>query len=93
MIGNTISHYRIFEELGSGGMYAGAMYALHDAEGHWGVGEVNGRYKPGQPELVSVYTYALSPFGEEDRYMIYLGGYDPDNYPSTRTDVTNLIGK
>lgn len=82
-----------------GGMYAGSMYALRDAQGRWRIGEVNGKYQPGLPELVSVYTYALSPFGEADPQTIYLGGYDPDKYPSTSTawvyrmDVMNLIGK
>jgi hypothetical protein len=45
-----------------GGMYAGARYAPRDTQGHWRVGEVNGKYPTGQPELVSVYTYALLVF-------------------------------
>jgi poly(A) polymerase len=82
-----------------GGFYAGAMYALRDAQGHWRVGEVNGRYQQGQPELVSVYTYALSPFSEPGRRTIYLGGYDCDFFPSSdtawaySTDLANLVGR
>lgn len=82
-----------------GGFYAGAMYGLRDARGGWRVGEVNGKYRPGQPELVSIYTYALSPFGEPGRQTVYLGGYDPDNFPSSdtawvySTDLANLIGR
>ncbi|MBV8456594.1 MAG: hypothetical protein JO122_08265 [Acetobacteraceae bacterium] len=80
-----------------GGMYGGAMYALRDAKGGWGVGEVNGRFQPGMSELVSVYTYARSPFGGLDAARIYFGGYDCNDYPSTgtawvyRTDVENLL--
>ena len=80
-----------------GGMYAGAMYALRDAQGLWRVGEVNGKFAPGMRELVSVYTYALSPFGGADAGRIYLGGYDPDDFPSTdtawvsRTELSNLL--
>jgi poly(A) polymerase len=80
-----------------GGMYAGAMYALRDARGDWRVSEVNGRFQPGMPELVSVYTYVLSPFEGQDAGRIYLGGYDCNDYPSTdtawvyRTDVKNLL--
>ena len=47
-----------------GGFYAGGMYSLRDARGRWRIGEVNGKYGPGQPELVSIYTVAVSPFGE-----------------------------
>jgi hypothetical protein len=63
------------------------------------VGEVNGRYQQGQPELVSVYTYAPSPFSEPERQTIYLGGYDPDFSPSSdtswvfSTDLANLVGR
>ena len=78
-------------------MYAGAMYALREAKGGWRVSEVNGRFRPGMPELVSVYTYARSPFGGRDAGRIYLGGYDCNDYPSTgttgvhRTDVEKLL--
>lgn len=81
-----------------GGFYAGAMYALRDAQGQWRVREVNGRYQPGAPPLVSVYTLAISPFAPGDRPWVYLGGYDPNNFPSTDTgwiygaDLDTLLG-
>jgi hypothetical protein len=83
----------------NGGFYAGAMYALRDSRGRWRVGEVNGKYRLGQPELVSIYTIAPSPFGEPDRQMIYLGGYDSNYFPSSdtawvySTDLANLLGR
>jgi hypothetical protein len=82
-----------------GGFYAGAMYALRDARGGWRVGEVNGKYQPGQPELVSVYDIALSPFSEPGRQTVYLGGYDANFFPSSdtawvySTDLANLVGR
>ncbi len=81
----------------NGGFYAGGMYALRDSRGQWRIGEVNGKYQPGQPELVSIYTVALSPFSEPGRQTVYLGGYDPDDYPSSDTawvysvDLANLL--
>ena len=81
------------------GYYAGAMYALRDTQGRWRVSEVNGKYHPGQPELVSVYDIALSPFGEPGRQTVYLGGYDANFFPSSdtawvySTDLANLVGK
>jgi hypothetical protein len=69
----------------NGGFYAGALYALRDARGNWRIGEVGGKFEPGKPELVSVYTYAISPFGGSDVGRIYLGGYDPDHFASTDT--------
>lgn len=80
-----------------GGFYAGAMYALRDVQGRWRVSEVNGKYEPGKPELVSVYTYALSPFGDEDSQAIYFGGYDANYFSSSdtawvfRTSVANAL--
>jgi hypothetical protein len=80
----------------NGGFYAGAMYGLRDPSGHWRVAEANGRYQKGDRSLVSIYTSALSPF---DGRTVYLGGYDPNHYPSSdtgwvySTDVTNLIGQ
>ena len=82
-----------------GGFYAGGLYALRDAQGRWRVGEVNGKYQLGQPELVSIYTFALSPFGRGDSQTIYLGGYDANNFPSSdtswvfSTDLANLLGR
>jgi poly(A) polymerase len=82
-----------------GGFYAGGMYGLRDARGRWRIGEVNGKYRPGRPELVSIYTVAMSPFSDPGRQIVYLGGYDPDDYPSSdtawvySTDLSNLIGR
>ncbi|MFZ4760927.1 MAG: hypothetical protein ACOYLX_22395, partial [Burkholderiaceae bacterium] len=64
-----------------GGFYGGALYAIRDGQGRWRIGEVNGRYAPGRPDLVSVYTLAPSPFGGTDRGTVYVGGYDPNHYP------------
>lgn len=68
-----------------GGFYAGGMYAVRGRQGHWQVGEVNGRFRPGKPELVSVYTFAISPFGDADGKIIYVGGYDANYFPSSNT--------
>ena len=82
-----------------GGFYAGGMYGLRDARGRWRIGEANGTYQPGQSELVSVYAFALSPFSKAGHQTVYLGGYDPDNFPSSETawvystDLVNLIGR
>ena len=84
---------------GQGGFYAGAMYALRDFKGGWHVGEVDGKFQSGMPELVSVYTYALSPFGGQDAERIYLGGYDCNDFPSSntawiyRTDLKTLLAR
>ncbi len=83
----------------TGGFYAGGLYALRDVAGHWRIGEVNGRYQPGQPEFVSVYTAALSPFAAEAGRAIYLGGYDPNHFPSSdtawvaRAALATLLGR
>lgn len=77
---------------GRGGFYAGALYALRDRQGRWRLGEVNGTFKPGKRELVSVYTYAVSPFAGADAQNVYFGGYDPDNFPSTDTAWVYRIG-
>ena len=79
------------------GFYAGALYALRDARGGWRVGEVNGKYRSDQPELVSIYDIALSPFSEPGRQTVYLGGYDANFFPSSdtawiySTDFVNLV--
>jgi hypothetical protein len=58
---------------------------------------VNGKFQPGMTELVSTYTYALSPFGGQDAGRILLGGYDCNDHPSTntawvyQTEVENLL--
>jgi poly(A) polymerase len=94
-VGQELTAYNQRNRLG--GFYAGAMYALRDSKGDWRVGEVNGMFHPGKPELVSVYTYALSPFGGRDAERIYLGGYDCNDFPSTdtawvyRTDLKKLL--
>lgn len=81
-----------------GGFYAGAMYALRDAQGRWRVAEVNGRFQPGGPSLTAVYTFAMSPFPTGGRPSMFLGGYDPNNFPSTNTawvyatDLETLLG-
>jgi hypothetical protein len=83
----------------SGGIYAGAMYALRDAQGSWRVGETNGKYHSSQPELVSIYTTAVSPFAEAGGRTIYVGGYDPNDFLSSdtawvfSTDLANLVGR
>ena len=80
-----------------GGFYAGALYALRDSRGHWRLGEVGGKHQAGMPDLVSIYTYAMSPFAGKEQDRIYLGGYDPDHFPSTNTGwiastmLTNML--
>jgi hypothetical protein len=82
-----------------GGFYAGALYALRDSQARWRVGEVNGKYMPGHPELVSIYDIALSPFSEPGQQTVYFGGYDANFFPSSdtawvySTGLTNLIGR
>ncbi|MBV8534520.1 MAG: hypothetical protein JO128_02945, partial [Alphaproteobacteria bacterium] len=84
--GNSWQHLTAHNQRNrNGGFYAGAMYALRDARGGWRIGEVNGDYSAGQPELVSIYTAALSPFGGADARTVYLGGYDPNFFRSTDT--------
>jgi len=65
-----------------------------DARGRWRVAEVNGKYQPGQPELVSVYDITLSPFGELGRQRFYFGGYDANFFRrSTRRGSTAPISQ
>ena len=59
-----------------GGFYAGALYAVRDAHVNYTIHEVNGRHAPGKPNLVSVRSYALSPFPSDHGQVIYFGGYD-----------------
>jgi poly(A) polymerase len=75
-----------------GGFYGGGLYALRDGQGRWRLGEANGTFQPGKRELVSVYTYALSPFAGADAQNVYFGGYDPNNFPSTDTAWVYRIG-
>ncbi len=60
-------------------LYAGAMYAIRTADGKYTVNEVNGRYAPGKPVLVSPRTFALSPFGDN---LLFVGGHDASSKPS-----------
>ena len=61
---------------GIGGFYAGALYAVRDAHAGYTIHEVNGRHAPGKPNLVSVRSYALSPFPSDNGRVVYFGGYD-----------------
>jgi hypothetical protein len=80
--GRAFQHLTTPQQRGEqGGFYGGALYAIRDGQGRWRIGEVNGRYAPGRPSLVSVYTLAPSPFGGTDRGTVYVGGYDPNHYP------------
>jgi hypothetical protein len=54
-------------------LYAGAMYAVRAADRTYTVHEVNGRYAPGKPVLVSPRTFAHSPFGDRS---LFVGGHD-----------------
>jgi poly(A) polymerase len=65
-----------------GGMYAGGLIAIRNASGQWTISEVNGDYRSGDRELVSIYTLAKSPFAEGGHDEIYAGGYDPNGNPS-----------
>ncbi len=56
-----------------GRLYAGAMYAVRTAEQTYTLHEVNGRYAPGKPLLVSPRTFALSPFGDG---LLIAAGHD-----------------
>jgi hypothetical protein len=69
----------------SGGFYGGGLYAVRDPKGRWRIGEVNGKYGAGQPELVSIYTFALAPFDGDRPATVYVGGYDPNNLPASDT--------
>jgi len=61
---------------GPGGWYAGALYAVRDSRANYSIREVNERHQPGKPNLVSVRSYALSPFPSDNGQVIYFGGYD-----------------
>ena len=53
--------------------YAGAMYAIRYPDRTYIVHEVNGRYAPGNPVLVSPRTFAQSPFADK---LLFVGGND-----------------
>ena len=59
-----------------GGWYPGGSYLIRSADRSYRLKEVNGRWKPGNPMLVAVRTYALSPFPEEAGNYVYFGGFD-----------------
>jgi len=61
---------------GTGGYYAGALYVMRDRPDAWRVGEVNGRYRAGDPPLEATRTYAVSPFAEDGGRVVYFGGFD-----------------
>ena len=69
----------------TGGFYAGALYAIRDAKGRYRIAEVDGPASPSNPALVSVRTFAISPFTEDNGNVIYFAGYDGDDAPSTDT--------
>jgi hypothetical protein len=81
-----------------GGYYAGAHLALRDTRGQWRLSEVNGRFAAGGQPLVAAYTATRSPFEGRDSNRLYVGGYDPNFFPSTdtgwvyRIDVEGLLG-
>lgn len=67
------------------GWYAGALYAVRDSRAHYAIREVNERHQPGDPNLVSVRSYALSPFPADNGQVIYFGGYDGNWVPNQDT--------
>ena len=81
-----------------GGWYAGALYAVRDAGGHYSMHEVNGRIGASNPDLVATRAYALSPFAADGGRVIYFGGYDCNFVASSdtawifRTSLANALG-
>lgn len=55
--------------------YPGGAYLIRYPDRSYRLKEVNGRWKPGNPMLVAVRTFALSPF-PEDAGHVYFGGFD-----------------
>ena len=84
-------------QTGSGGYYAGAMYAIRDDAAHYRLGEVNGPIEASAFPLLSTRAYALSPFAEDHGRVIYFGGYDcnfklnSDTAWIFRTSLTNAL--
>ena len=82
-----------------GGMYEGALYAIRDSNGSYKIGEVNGRFPAGNPPLVSIRTYAISPFPSDHGGVIYFGGYDANDHLCLdtawvfSTTITNALGE
>jgi len=56
-----------------GGYYGGGMYALRTADMQYKIGEINGRFRPGNAGSVAPRTFALSPFGDD---RLFAAGYD-----------------
>lgn len=82
----------------TGGFYAGALYAIRDAQGRYRVNEVNGPTAPGKPPLVAARTCVLSPFAAEKNRVLYFGGNDcnwaqlsPDWAWVFKTTVSNAL--
>jgi len=82
------------------GFYAGGLYIVRDSAGQYHVREVNGTFPAGNPPLVSVRTYVISPFPADQGQVIYFGGFDANYIPCSnmgwifRTSVANaLAGK
>jgi hypothetical protein len=79
------------------GFYEGALYAIRNPKGEYRLNEVNGRFPPKNPGLQATYCYAVSPFPADRGEVIYFGGYDGNNMPSTnmawifRTSLANAL--
>ncbi|MCI4323825.1 MAG: hypothetical protein L3K03_07410 [Thermoplasmata archaeon] len=65
---------------GSGGLFAGAVYAIRESNGSYSMGEINGKFLAGDPPLVSNRCYAISPFPSDHGDVIYFGGYDANDH-------------
>ncbi len=68
-----------------GGWYAGGTYLIRDDARRYRVQEVNGRWQPGKPPLVSPRTIVLSPFLEDAGRGVYFGGFDANFFPASNT--------
>jgi hypothetical protein len=64
----------------TGGMYEGALYAIRYPNETYRIGQVNGMFPAGNPPLVSIRTYAMSPFPSQNGSVIYFGGYDANDH-------------
>ncbi|HEX2905252.1 MAG TPA: hypothetical protein VHO69_00220 [Phototrophicaceae bacterium] len=81
------------------GFYAGALYGIRDSAEQYRVREVNGKFPAGNPPLVSVRTYTLSPFPADQGQVIYFGGFDANYIPNSntawvfRTSLANALAR
>ena len=57
------------------------MYAIRDKNGKYRLNEINGPVATEKPVLIATRCYILSPF-EEEKNVIYFGGYDGNDKPS-----------